>query len=425
MDHVGYTTESQFMMHGPCGQANISAPCMTKDGCLKHFPKKFCTETTTDQNGFPLYRRRDDHRYVEKNGVKLDNRFVVPYNIDLVIKYQAHINVEWCNKARSIKYLFKYINKGPDRATMILEEIISRNATTGVEEIREIDEIKSFLDCRYISACEACWRIFQFDIQYRNIGVERLNFYLPDENVVTFRDCDHLDNVFNRFDDQKTIFTEWMKTNALYEDARELTYADFPTKWVWQQNYKLWKKRESGKSIGRIVYAHLTSGDRFYLRMLLNVMKGPRNFEEIKTINGVTYPTYKAACYALGLLDGDQEWHDAIIQASQWSTGNQLRELFVTILLFCEVSNPFELWDKNWNILTEDLLHRQRRILHFEELTLTDDQLKNYGLYELEQLLIKSNKSLKDFPPLPYPDEALIHELNNRLLREELSYNIE
>lgn len=34
------------------------------------------------------------------------------------------------------------------------------------------------------------------------------------------------------------MFTEWMKANALYEDARELTYVDFLTKWVWQQNYK-------------------------------------------------------------------------------------------------------------------------------------------------------------------------------------------
>lgn len=112
------------------------------------------------------------------------------------------------------------------------------------------------------------------------------------------------------------------------------------------------KKRKSGKTIGRIVYAHPTSGDRFYLRMLLNVVKGPHNFEEIKTIHGIRYPTYKAACYALGLLDGDQEWHDVIIQVSQWASGNQLRELFVTILLFCEVFDPFELRYNNWQLLT-------------------------------------------------------------------------
>jgi len=30
----------------------------------------------------------------KKNGVHLDNRFVVPHNVDLLIKYQAHINAE-------------------------------------------------------------------------------------------------------------------------------------------------------------------------------------------------------------------------------------------------------------------------------------------------------------------------------------------
>ena len=94
-------------------------------------------------------------------------------------------------------------------------------------------------------------------------------------------------------------------------------------------------------------YAHPSSGERFYLRMLLNIVKGPRNFKELRTINDVTYPTYKEAYYALGLLDDDKEWHDSLIEASSWASGQQLHQLFVTMLLFCEVADPLSLWESN------------------------------------------------------------------------------
>lgn len=64
---------------------------------------------------------RDTGVTVLKNGIQLDNRSVVPYNPKLIMKYHAHINIEFCNKSNSIKYLFKYITKGVDRVTATLE----------------------------------------------------------------------------------------------------------------------------------------------------------------------------------------------------------------------------------------------------------------------------------------------------------------
>jgi len=77
--------------------------------------KRYNNNTSFDIDGFAIYRKRDSGLYITCRGVKLDNRYVVPYNSFLLMKYQTHINIEICNKSNSIKYLFKYINKCVDR----------------------------------------------------------------------------------------------------------------------------------------------------------------------------------------------------------------------------------------------------------------------------------------------------------------------
>jgi len=106
-----------------------------------------------------MYKRHNTEIFVEKNGIQMDNRNVVPYSPHLFMRYHAHVNTKYCNKLNSIKYLFKYVNKGPDRATMKI-----CNGTTKDGEKTDVDEIN---DSRYLSPCEAVWRTFGFDIHHR------------------------------------------------------------------------------------------------------------------------------------------------------------------------------------------------------------------------------------------------------------------
>ena len=141
-----YKLVSDFMMHGPCGEDEPKQVCMDEGRCTKHFTKKFTQRSSVDAEGYPVYRRRDDGKYVEKNGHQLHNGYVIPYNAMLLKRYQCHINVEWCNQTGSIKYLFKYINKGPDRVSA---QLYKPSTTAEGEQIDQVvDEIQAYLDCR-------------------------------------------------------------------------------------------------------------------------------------------------------------------------------------------------------------------------------------------------------------------------------------
>lgn len=55
----------------------------------------------------------------------------------------------------------------------------------------------------------------------------------------------------------------------------------------------------------------------YYMRLMLNHVRGATCFEDVRTVNGVVYESYKNACDALGLLLDDGEYVGGIKEASQ------------------------------------------------------------------------------------------------------------
>ena len=173
-----YKIVSSTMLHRPCGDRNPASPCMQNGHCSKRYPKDFREETSLSVDSYPEYRRRDDGRTIECRGISMDNRSIVPYCPYLSLTFEAHINVEVCALIHAVKYLYKYVYKGPDRARIYVHRNSSDN---------EYDEIDTYRDTRYACAPEAAHRIFAFALTKRSDAVVRLQIHLPNFESVPFK----------------------------------------------------------------------------------------------------------------------------------------------------------------------------------------------------------------------------------------------
>ena len=212
------------MIHGPCGQLNPKCVCMVDGICTKNYPKEFHEETSLSVDGYPQYRRRDDGRTIQIGQVQVDNRYVVPYNPYLSKKFRAHINLEACMSVKSVKYLFKYVYKGHDCANIEIEH----------------DEVKSFMDARYVSAPEAIWRLSEYKMHAQSHTIIRLPLHLPEQQPVYFK-LGHEEEAVERAARKNTQLTAWFELNQSSEDAHGFLYPEIPTHFVFEDHSRKWK----------------------------------------------------------------------------------------------------------------------------------------------------------------------------------------
>ncbi|XP_026458755.1 uncharacterized protein LOC113359313 [Papaver somniferum] len=125
-DPILFDTVSKCMVHGPCGERDPDASCMSKGKCTKGYPKKYTDTTTLDESG---------HKSCKK-------------------------------------YINKYIHKGGDRATMVLGEH---------------DEIKQYIDARYIGTPEVVWHLLEYHLHEEYPVVQRLAIHLQNKQRVVYK----------------------------------------------------------------------------------------------------------------------------------------------------------------------------------------------------------------------------------------------
>ncbi|XP_076909124.1 uncharacterized protein LOC143566262 [Bidens hawaiensis] len=239
---------------------------------------------------------------------------------------------------------------------------------------------------------------FSYDIHYRTPSVIRLPFHLPGQQQVIYEAFDDLDDILDKPSVASSMFSEWFKCNQKYPETRTLTL-----------------------NFLQSLFGKLTNVIGNQGNLGFPLVKGPTTFAQIRTVNSVKYPTFRDACYACGLLDDDNEYVEAIVEASFIGTGYYLRSLFCTLLMSESMSRPEFVWETTWTYLSDDILYRQRIVLKHSELN--DEQLKNLTLFEIEKFLLRNNFTLKKFFTMHFSNKDSISSANNILLSEELSYD--
>ena len=326
------------MVHGPCGNDNPNSPCMQNGRCTKKYPKKFVNETQTGEDSYPLYRRRKpENGLFETNKVvgnvtyNINNSNIVPYSPILSKMFKCHINVEWCNSIKSIKYVCKYIHKGSDLAMFVIQ-IKNR-----------FDEIENYQKARYIQSTEAAHRILGFPLHEHSPPVQQLSVHLENGQRVYFRE-ENVENIA-QLPAPRTTLTAFFELCRQDQFARTLLYKEVNHYYTWNSTNKRWSRRVRGEQIpgnpqirysnalGRIYVVHPNNAECFYLRILLLNVRGPTSFENLRTVSGEIQTTYRLACSKLRLIENDNHWKDTLKEASETASAHKLRDLFAIMLI--------------------------------------------------------------------------------------------
>ena len=301
-----------------------------------------------------------------------------------------------------------------------------------------VDEIKKYEDARYVTSSEATWTAMGFQKYGMRPCVVRMPVHAEDEQHIlilegeTKEETDALAEAALEAHSMTmlTAFFHCCEYEVLtiaergglgengqprYPAAKDLTYDEMPAYYIFDSKEKLWNRRRrplyEPDVIGRLRQVPLTatSIETYYLRILLQIVRGPESFADLRQYQSSSHDTYKQACFARGLITDDSEWDAALQEASSTMGGAQLRQLFVVILTSCNPNSPLDLWLSHWEAMGEDFAWRR---YHNNPGAFEHNGLPPRNALDYNSVLLDLERRLHSYPlpkctdyGLPRPDE--------------------
>ena len=237
-------------------------------------------------------------------------------------RFDCHINVEIATSIKSVKYIYKYILKGPDRTRVavgpqapgplhpttcapnhtsraannprtpayppppntvnvpnpappvsLVSPAIAVAIVGGVSmvdsSIQVIEEISDNVEGRYLGSMEAAHRMLKLQLTHRFPPVVPLHVHDKDGEHVRFCDGDDISDVAGRPLPKSTL-RAWFILNQYDPETRGLHYSQIPEHYRWMPGQGKWQRRKNTtgvsdiqRVVGRMYFASPTQGKRY------------------------------------------------------------------------------------------------------------------------------------------------------------------
>ena len=242
-----------------------------------------------------------------------------------------------------------------------------------------IDEIDEYWRCRYLTGCEAAWRMMGYHIARKEPAVTPLPIHLPTlqsrqyARRISATGKSNLEHYFLRphgnfqlrgvtrsfeditYDEYYTLFR--LVKFDVEKDTMSSRFPEIPDD-ADSPKFHVLQRTSANEHLSRIQDVRPTQGETFYLRVILQ-HKPCRSFEDARTVNGRCFPSYQAAAMEMGLFADVNEGTYALQEAVHTlRSPHQLRLLFVHLLINDCIQSPIDTWQSFRDVLCQDFVLR-------------------------------------------------------------------
>lgn len=84
----------------------------------------------------------------------------------------------------------------------------------------------------------------------------------------------------------------FFKYNNTNEKSCCYLYKEISKHYVYLQKKWQWKPRQKRFIIERMYHCNLFVKEKYYLRLLFTIVQGPKSFQDLYTVDGISYPIF-------------------------------------------------------------------------------------------------------------------------------------